>query len=229
MQIQTALGRVTRRAAVSVVAGLIVSAFAAAALVAGTMGSTDRLAVGRTLWGSLTAVFEAVAGAGFLASIVVFACLIGNDIARSVGRWVIFQRRRLLAPLHAVAWLLARILLVVVAALQYVVRSDVFRGLVSLVRTVGVAVGVMLAWAAIVAGAVGMNIGMAALGFFGVTESTRVLVAMLEDPPRPVGMAFAVGGSFALMYIGVGSLAVCGWLDYYLTRTGLRGLRLAAS
>jgi len=212
-----------------VVAGLIVSAFAAAALVLGSAGSADRLAGGRTLWSSLTRVFEAVAGAGFLAGLVVFACLITNDTVRGVGPWIVAHCRRLGAPFRAVTWLLARILLAVVAALQDVARSAVFLWLVSLARTVGFAVGVVLAWAAIVAGIVGLNVGAVALGFFGITESTRILVAMLDDPPRPVAMAYAVGGAFALMYIGVGSLWLCGWLDCFVTRTSLRGLRLAPS
>lgn len=229
MRIQSALWRITRRAAVSVVAGLIVSAFAAAALVLGSAGSADRLAVGRTLWGSLTRVFEAVAGAGFLAGVVVFASLITNDTVRTVGPWIVAQRHWLRAPFQAVTWLLAQILLVVVAALQYVARSAVFLELVSLARTVGLALGVVLAWAAIVAGFAGLNIGAVALAFFGITESTRILVAALDDPPRPVAMAYAVGGAFALMYIGVGSLWLCGWLDYFVTRSSLRAIRLAPS
>jgi hypothetical protein len=221
--------RIAKQAAVSVVAGLIVSAFAAAALIVGTVASADRLAIGRTLGGSLATVSSAVAGAGFLAGVVVFACLIANDIARVVGPWLVSQRRRLLAPLHAVTWVLAQVLLVVVTALLYLARSELFRELVSLARTVGIAAGLVLYWAAIGAAIVGLNIGVVALGFFGITESTRVLVAMLDDPPRSVGMAYALGGAFALMYIGVGSLLVCGWLDYYVTRSGLRSLRVVPS
>jgi hypothetical protein len=205
-----------------VIAGLVVSAFAAGALVLGTVGSTDRLVVGRTIWSSLAAVSAAVAGAGFLACIVVFACFLAYDAVRAVGPWLVARRRRLLAPFQAIAWLLAQILLVVVAALDRVARSEVFLELVSLARTVGIAVGLLLAWAAIIAGFVGLNVGMLALGFFGITESTRILVAMLDDPPRLVAMAYAVGGAFALMYIGVGAWMLCGWLDYRVTRAGLR-------
>jgi hypothetical protein len=226
MEVRVALTSIARRGAVSVVAGLIVSAFAAAALVLGTAGSNDQLAVGRTLWGSFAPVFSAVAGAGFLAGMVVFACLVANDILRAIGPWLVSQRRWLLAVFQAIAWILAwilaQILLVVVAALKYVAESEVFLELVSLARTVGIAVGVLLACAATVAGFVGLNTGLAALGFFGITESTRILVAMLDDPPRAVAMAYAVGGAFALMYIGVGALWLCGWLDYRMTRAGLR-------
>jgi hypothetical protein len=205
-----------------VIAGLVVSAFAAGALVIGTVGSTDRLVVGRTIWSSLAAVSAAVAGAGFLACIVVFACFLAYDVVRAVGPWLVSQRRWLLAPFQAIAWLLAQILLVGVAALEYVARSEVFLELVSLARTVGIAVGALLVWAATIAGLVGLNIGIIALGFFGITESTRILVAMLDDPPRLVAMAYAVGGAFALMYIGVGAWMLCGWLDYRVTRAGLR-------
>ena len=222
MQAGTALTSIARRAAVSIVAGLVVSAFAAAALALGTVGSADRLAVGRTIWGSLAPVFAAVAGAGFLAGIVVFACFLANDVVRAIGPWLVSQLRWLLAVFQAIAWLLAQILLVVVAALEYVARSEAFLEIVSLARTVGIAVGVLLAWAAAIAGFVGLNIGMLAFGFFGITESTRILVAMLDDPPRLVAMAYAVGGAFALMYIGVGAWMLCGWLDYRVTRAALR-------
>jgi len=201
---------------------LLVSAFAAAALVLGTAASADRLAVGRTLWGSLAPVFSAVVGAGFLAGLVVFACLVGNDILRAVGPWLVSQRRWLVAVFQAIAWLLAQILLIVVVALKYVAESEVFLELVSLARTLGIAVGVLLACAATIAGVVGLNIGLVALGFYSIAESTRSLVATLDDPPRALAMAYAVGGAFALMYIGVGALWLCGWLDYRMARAGLR-------
>ena len=222
MQVRTSLESIARRAAASVVAGLLVSAFAAAALVLGTAASADRLAVGRTLWGSLAPVFSAVVGAGFLAGLVVFACLVGNDILRAVGPWLVSQRRWLVAVFQAIAWLLAQILLIVVVALKYVAESEVFLELVSLARTLGIAVGVLLACAATIAGVVGLNIGLVALGFYSIAESTRSLVATLDDPPRALAMAYAVGGAFALMYIGVGALWLCGWLDYRMARAGLR-------
>jgi hypothetical protein len=222
MEVRAALTSIARQGAVSVVAGLIVSAFAAAVLVLGTAGSADRLAVGRTLWGSLAPVFAAVSGAGVLAGVVVFACLIANDVGRSLGPWLVAQRRWILAPLHAFTLSVAQIALVMVALLQYVARSPVFLEMVWLVRTVAIALGLVLYWAAIVGVFVGLVVGMVLLGFFGITESTRVLVAMLDDPPRPLGMALGIGAAFALMYLGTGALALCGWLAWRVTRAGLR-------
>jgi hypothetical protein len=238
------LESIARRAAVSVVAGLIVSAFAAAALAFGTAGSADRLAVGRTLWGSFAPVFSAVAGAGFLAGMVVFGCLVANDAVRSAGPWLVAQRGLLLGPFRAIGWLVAAIALAVVVAVQFVVRSAVVADLVWLVRTVGrlvVAVVADLVWLVRTVGRpvvlvlgygfiVGLcailYVGVIALGFACIVESTRLVVALLEDPPRPPAMAIGMGGATAMMYIGVAAFALCGWLAYRATRAGLQ--RVAA-
>jgi hypothetical protein len=255
MQVGTALTSIARRAAVSVVAGLLVSACAAAALVLGTVGSTDRLAVGRTIWGSLAPVFSAVLGAGFLAGVVVFASLIANDAMRSVGPWLVARRGWFLGPFRAIGWLVAAIALAVVVAVQFVVRSTVVADLVWLVRTVGrLVVAVLfvvrstvvadLVWlvhnvgrpVVLVLGC-GLIVGLCAilyggvivLGFACIVESTRLVVAMLEDPPRPFAMAIGMGGAAAVMYIGVAAFTLCGWLAYRATRAGLPRASAASS
>jgi hypothetical protein len=216
------LNNIVWRAAVSTVAGLLVAAFAAAALALGTIAAADRLSIGRTLSGSLGPVLSAIVNAGFLAGIAVFACLVANDVVRGVGPWLIAQRRRLLGPFRAITWSLAQIALAVVVAIQFVARSTVFLEFVSLLRTVGIAVGLALYYAMLAGGFVGLNIGLIALGLYGIGECTRILVAILDDPPRLLPMAFDVGGVFALMYVSIGAFVLCGWLAYRVAGAGLR-------
>jgi hypothetical protein len=229
MRAQKALTYIARRGAVSVIAGLVVSAFAAGALVLGTAGSTDRLVVGRTIWTSLAAVTAAVAGAGFLACVVVFACFLANDVARAVGPWLVAQRRVLLAPFRAIGWLLAQILLVAVVAVQLVVRSAVVADLVWLARTVGRAMLVGLGYAALVGLCVVIYAGLIAISIACIGESTRIVVATFEDPPRPLAMAIVIGGATVLMYIGLAALTFGGWSAYHWTRAGLRRTASASS
>lgn len=222
MQVRTALTTIASRAAVSAIAGLLVSAFAAAALALGAGASADRLAVGRAISDSLAPLLSAVAGAGLIASIVVFACLVTNDVLRVAGRWVVAQRRWFILLFRAITWLVAHIVLAVIVALQYVVRSTVVVEAVWLVRAVGKVVGWVLICAMVVGGvAVGYG-GMIFAGLVSIGESTRILVAILDDPPRPLAMALGIGGATVLMYIGVGAFALCAWLAYRVTRAGVR-------
>ncbi len=222
MQVRTALTTVVWRAAVSAIAGLLVSAFAAAALALGSGASADRLPVGRTISDSLAPLFSAVVGAGLIASIVVFACLVGNDVVRKAGPWLVAQRGLLLGPFRTIAWLVAHIALAVVVALQYVARSTVVVEAVWLARIVGRAVGSVLVGVMIVGGFAAADVGLIVVSFNSITESTAIVVAILDDPPRPLAMAFGFGGAAGMMYIGVGALALCLWLPYHMTRAGLR-------
>lgn len=225
MDARTALSTMARRAAVSVVAGLLVSAFAAAALVLGTAGSSDRLAVGRTIWSSLAPVSAAVTGAGLVAGLVVFTCLVANDVLRRAGPWLVAQRGWVLGPLHAVAWILATIALAAVVALQAVVRSAVVADVVRLVRTVGRPVVLALGYAAVVALCATVYAGMIAIGVASVAESTGLVVALLEDPPRPLAMAIGIGGATVVMYVGFAAFALCGWLAHRASRRLRRAAR----
>jgi hypothetical protein len=229
VQVRNALATIAWRAAVSAIAGLLVSAFAAAALAVGSGASADRLAVGRTILDSLAPLFSAVAGAGLIASIVVFACLVMNDVLRTAARWLVVQRRWFIAVFRSItwlgaqiAWLVAHIALAVVVALQYVARSTVVVEAVWLARIVGRAVGLVLLCLMIVGGFAAAYIGLIVVSLTSITESTAIVVAILDDPPRPLALALGFGGAAAVMYIGVGALALCLWLPYHMTRAGLR-------
>jgi len=226
MRLRTALTTIAWRAAVSAIAGLLVSAFAAAALTLGAGASAERLAVGRTISEALAPLFSAVAGAGLIASVVVFACLVANDLLRAIGRWLVAQRRCFSLLFRSIAWSVAQIALAIVAALQYVARSTVVVEAVWLARVVGRAVGSVIVWVMIIGGLGG---GFAAgyvvlilVSVTSITESTAMVVAILDDPPRTLAMALGFGGAAALMYIGVGALALCLWLPYYMIRAGQR-------
>jgi hypothetical protein len=222
MHDRAALKTIAGRAAVSAIAGLLVAAFAAAALAFGTGMSADGLPVDRTISGSLAPVVSAIVGAGSLASIVVFACLIANDVVRKAGPWLVAQRGLLLAPFRAIAWLVAQIALAMLVAVQFVIRSTVFVEAVWLVRTVGRPVMLVLGYGAVIGLCAIVYVGIIVSGFACIGESTRFLVATLDDPPRQFAMALSIGGATALMYVGVGALALSLWLAYRLTRASVR-------
>ena len=233
MQVRTALTTIAWQAAVSAIAGLLVSAFAAAALTFGAGASAERLAVGRSISDSLAPLFSAVAGAGLIASAVVFACLVTNDVLHAAGRWLVAQRRWFVLVFRAItwsgariAWLVAHIALAIVVALQYIARSTVVVEAVWLARVVGKAVLAVLVWVMIVGGLGGGfaagYVGLILVSVTSITESTAMVVAILDDPPRTLAMALGFGGAAAIMYIGVGGLALCLWLPYYVTRASLR-------
>lgn len=226
MPVPTVLTTIAWRAAVSAIAGLLVSAFATAALTFGAGASAERLAVGRSISDSLASLFSAVAGAGLIASVVVFACLLTNDVLRAAGRWLVAQRRWFSLLFRAIAWSVAQIALAIVAALQYVARSTVVVEAVWLARVVGRAVGSVIVWVMIVGGLGG---GFAAgyvvlilVSVTSITESTAMVVAILDDPPRTLAIALGFGGAAAIMYIGVAALALCLWLPYYVIRAARR-------
>ena len=229
MHVRTALTTIAWRAAVSAIAGLLVSAFAAAVLTFGASATAERLAVGRTISDSLAPLFSAVAGAGLIASVVVFACLVANDALRAAGRWLVAQRRWFVLVFRAItwsgariAWLVAHIALAIVVALQYIARSTVVVEAVWLARTVGRAMGSVLVGLMIVGGFAAGYVGLILVSLASITESTAMVVAILDDPPRTLAMALGFGGAAAIMYIGVGGLALCLWLPYYVTRASLR-------
>ena len=222
MQVRTALTTIAWRAAVSAIAGLLVSAFAAAALTFGAGASAERLAVGRTISEALAPLVSAVAGAGLIASIVVFACLVTNDVLRSAGRWLVAQRRWFVLLYRGMTWLVAYIALAIVAALQAVARSTVVAEAVWLVRTVGKAVGWGVLLFVVLVGCAIPYFGAITLGLATVGQSTRIVVAMLDDPPRPLMMALGLGGAAVLMYIGIAAFALCAWITYQGARAGAR-------
>jgi len=210
------------RAAVSAIAGLLVSAFAAAALLVGTVGSIGGVALD-TMSASLAPMLSAMAGTGLIASTVVLLCLLMNDVRRSAGPWFLTQRRHLLLPLRAITWGLARITLATVAAFQLVARSSVVTEFLWLVRTVAKALGWALALIAVAGVVAAMYVGTIAIGLACVGQSTHILIAILDDPPRQEVMALGVGAATFLMYLGLGAFAVSVWIAARLTRRGLQG------
>jgi hypothetical protein len=216
------LTRIAWRAAVSTIAGLLVSAFAAAALTLGPGTPPDRLAAGHTLSDSVAPLFSAVAGVGLIASIVVFACLLANDGLRAAGRWLVAQRQWFILLFRAATRFVAQIALAIVAALQYVARSTVVVEAVWLARTAGKALGWALVSGSVLAGCALLYFGAITLGLFTIGESTRVVVAMLDDPPRPLTMALTMGGAAVLMYVGIAAFALCTWATYQAARAGMR-------
>jgi hypothetical protein len=222
MQVRTALTSIAWRAAVSAIAGLLVSAFAAAALTFGAGASAERLAVGRTISDSLAPLLSAVAGAGLIASVVVFACLVTNDVLRATGRWLLAQRRWLVLLFRGITWIVALIALAIVAALQAVARSTVVAEARWLVRTAGR----VLLWGSVsfsvLAGCALLYFGTLTLGVGTVGQSTRIVVAMLDDPPRPLTMALGLGVAAVFMYIGIAAFAFCAWVPYRAARAGAR-------
>ena len=222
MEVRTALTTIAWRAAVSAIAGLLVSAFAAAVLTFGPGASSDRLAVGRTISDSLAPLFSAVAGAGLVASIVVFACLVTNDVLRALGRWLAAQRRWFVLLFRGITWLVAQVALAIVAALQAVARSTVVAEALWLVRTVGKAVGWGVISFTVLVGCAIPYFGAITVGVVTIGESTRIVVAMLDDPPPPMTMALGLGSATALMYIGLAAFAFCAWVSYQAARAGAR-------
>lgn len=222
MQVRTALSIIAWRAAVSAVGGLLVSAFAAAALTIGPGTAADRLAVGRTITDSLAPLFSAVAGAGLIASVVVFVSLVANDVLRVAGRWLVAQRRSFIAAFRSIKWLGAQIALAILVTIQSAARSLVVVEAVWLARTIGRALAFALVSGSVLAGCALLYFGAITLGLVSVRESTRIVVAMLDDPPRTLTMALGLGGAAVLMYIGIGAFALCAWVTYRATRAVVR-------
>jgi hypothetical protein len=222
MQVRTALTTNVGRAAVSAIAGLLVAAFAAAALTFGTGISADGLPVDRTISRSLAPVLSAIVGAGSLASVVVFVCLVANGVVRKAGSWLVAQRGLFLGPFRAFAWLLAQIGLAMVVAVQFVIRSTVFVEAVWLVRTVGMPVVLVLGYGAVIGLCVIVYVGIIVIGSVCIGESTRFLVSLLDDPPRRLTMALGLGAATVLMYMGIAAFAFCAWVAYRAARAGVR-------
>jgi hypothetical protein len=222
MHDRAALKTVAWRAAVSAIVGLLVAAFAVAALAFDTGIPADGRPIDRAISGSLAPVVSAFAGAGSLASLVVFVCLVANDFVREAGSWLVAQRGLLLGPFRAIAWLVAQFALAMVVAVQFVIRSTVVVEAVWLVRTVGWPVVLVLGYGALIGLCAIVYVGIIVIGFACIGESTRFLVATLDDPPRQFAMALSIGGATALMYVGVGALALSLWLAFRVTRAGMR-------
>ena len=89
----------------------------------------------------------------------------------------------------------------------------------------GKALGWAFAFCAVVSGcalayAIVVGIGVASMG-----ETTRVVVMMLDDPPRPVIFALFMCAAVAYMYVGAAAFTLCGWTTYRATRAGWRHAR----
>ena len=209
------------RASISAIAGVLVSAFAALALTLGTDSAAD-LAAGLTSIGSMSPIFSAIVGAGFFASLVVFACLVGYEVLRATRPWLVANRRLLLAPVRAVASSAAGGGLAIIAALRLVARSTVVEEAVWLVRITGKALIWVFAFCVAVGGAALTYLAVIGLGVAGISLSTRIVVAMLDDPPRPLTFALFTSTAVVFMYIGVAAFTLCGWFTYRMTRAGLR-------
>lgn len=209
--------------------GLLVSAFAAAALAVGTVGSVDRLAIGRTIADSLAPMVSAIAGAGLVASTVVFLCLLINDVRRRAGPWLVAQRRHVLFPLRAITWVITRSALATVVLVQAMARTTVVVEAVWLARTVGTALGLVLACVTVVGLSALTYVGTIVAGLVCVSQSTRIVVAIFDDPPRQLAMALGIVAATSLMYVGLGAFALCGWLAYRGMRWGFQraGRRVA--
>lgn len=210
------------RAAVSAVAGLLVCAFAAAALAVGTVGSVDRLAVRHTTSDSLAPMLSAVAGAGLVASTVVFLCFVINDVRRWVGPWVVAHWRHVLFPLRALSWVLTRSARASVVMVQAMARTPVVVEALWLVRTLGTALGWVLACVTVVGGSALIYVGIVVTGLACVSQSTRIVLTLLDDPPRQLAMALGLGAATTLMYAGLGAFALGAWLPYRVTRAALQ-------
>ena len=214
--------KVAWRAAISAIAGVIVSVFAAIALSLSTADSASAFGSGLATFGSPSPVLSAIAGAGFFSGLVVFACLVAYEVARRVRSWLFDNRGLLLMPLRAIAWLAARSGLAIIAALRSIARSTVVEEAVWLVRTAGKALVWTFAFFCVVGGCAFVYLAIIGIGVAGISQSTRVVVAMLDDPPRPLTFALFTGAAVVFMYIGVAAFTLCGWLTYRVTRAGLR-------
>lgn len=189
----------------------------------GTVGSVDRLALGHTISDSLAPILSAIAGAGLVASTVVFASLLMNDLRRRAGPWLFARRGLLLLPLRVIIWLIARIALAGLAAIEVVARSAVVVEAIWLTRTVGRVLGLVLVYVGGAGLAVLIYVGMILTGVYGVGQSTDMVVAILDDPPRPLAMGLRLGVAIAVMYAALGTLALCAWLAYRGTRAARQG------
>jgi hypothetical protein len=172
-------------------------------------------------------MLSAVAGAGLIASAVVFVCLVMNDARRRVGPWLVAQRRHLLVPLRAITWVIARSALATVVAFQAVARSTVVVEAIWLTRTVGKALGLVLACVTGVGFVALIYVGIIVAGLACVSQSTRIVIAILDDPPRQLAMALGIGAATALMYAGLGAFALCAWLAYRVTRAAMQRAKRA--
>jgi hypothetical protein len=63
--------------------------------------------------------------------------------------------------------------------------------------------------------------GTIAIGFGGIGESTRIVVPILDVPPRPP-TALGIGGAVVPMYIAVEALMLGAWVANRVTRADAR-------
>ena len=167
-------------------------------------------------------MLSAIAGTGLVASTVVLLCLLMNDVRRGAGPWFLAKRHHLLLPLRAIIWVLARIALATVTAFQIVARSGIVTEFLWLVRTAATALGWVLAFLIVVGGAAMMYFGTIAIGVACIGQSTHILTAILDDPPRQPVMTLGFGTATFLMYLGLGAFTVSVWMVCRVMRWGLQ-------
>jgi hypothetical protein len=174
-------------------------------------------------------MLSAIAGAGLAASTVVFLCLLMNDLRRGVGPWFVARWRDVVFRLRATAGMIARGALASVVVLRAIARTTVVVEAVWLARAVGTAAGWILVCVAVVGLSVLTYVGIVVAGLVCVSQSTHIVVALLDDPPRELAMALGIGAAIALMYAALGAFALCAWIPYRVARAGIQRAERAIS
>lgn len=162
-------------------------------------------------------MLSTIAEAGLIASAIVFLSFLINDVRRQAGPWLVAQRRHVVSPLRAIMRLIGRGALALVVAVQVVVVEAIW-----LARTVGKALGLVLACVTGVGFVALIYVGIIVTSLACVSQSTRIIVAILDDPPRQLAMALGIGAATALMYAALGGFALCAWLPYRVTRAAIK-------
>jgi hypothetical protein len=91
-----------------------------------------------------------------------------------------------------------------------------------LVRTLGTALGWVLACVTVVGVSAFIYVGIVVTGVACVSQSTRIVLTLLDDPPRQLAMTLGIGAATTLMYAGLGAFALSAWLPYGVTRAALQ-------
>ena len=197
-----------RKMAISAIAGFLASAFALGALVLSEMADSATPSTPDD-WLSASVIaglVSAVWGAGLPVALTVLLCLLIRDTVRLIAR-------QLAARGDAVIGALRRF--------GRTVRDATITTFAWL-RPVLVVVGRIVLWTFVGAMSVMAYLFPVSFGIMAVHESTRIVNAVLEDPPSTATLALGMAPALALMYAGLALLAFCLWFLYALCRDAIR-------
>lgn len=208
-----------KKAAVSLIAGLAVSVFAAVVLL--TVERPHLVDEGQLTPALAGTVLSVASGAGLPVATAVLLSLLAYDAIRWSVRFLVSRRHLLVLFVKLVAHVIGAAFSALGGALHAALTSRLARWLARQARAMSFSVGQVLVGGVVVFACVFLYTGALSIGSIAVGQSARLVIALLNEPPATSAMVLGFAGAAALMYLGVGLFVACCYLAY---RTVLRSL-----